>query len=603
MQADSILVGAALSPFQPPPLLTPSQFAEQQLYLPASSNAISGPLRLTAYQRGMLDAFADPKIHTLVMCCSAQVGKSLTVDALVGYVIACAPGPILHVSPTAARAEEWVRDRLDPLVKASPALRALIGGGRKGGGDSLTHKMFGGGSLNLASSFQPDTLAARAIRYVFLDEVDRFAASAGTEGDPVALAIKRTRTFDNRKIVLVSTPTSRIGSRISNWFSRGDQRRWHVTCPDCGDAAPIAFENLHWDEGAPDTAHLTCAECGCLHDEQARRRMVEGGQWKSTAVGEPGIASFHINELASPFSSLASVARQYEQADTPDKKRVFYNTALGETFDSSTEIELDASALQARAETITTPYSVDTLGVTAGVDVQGNRIEATFLAHHADATFSVLNHVVLLGDTSAPQVWGDLDHALGATFALADGRVLPIAAIAVDSGFSSDNVLSFVLSQRRKSRRCFAIKGISGFEKPVIKEGAKVKGNMRLQLVGVDSLKLTLTKRLGIESGPGHIRLPDHLDSAYFDQLASEELRIREVRGFARYEWHKTNRANEALDALVYATALASLPNIFTASRPPSSTPEPPRKSIAEQAKLLNEIHNGANQQRNISYG
>ena len=602
MQADSILVGHALSSFQPPPLLLPSEFAQQQLYLPASSNAISGPLRLTAYQRGMIDTFADPKIHTLVMCCSAQVGKSLTVDALVGYTIACAPSPILHVSPTGARSLDWIRDRLDPLVKSSPSLRALIGGGRKGGGDSLSHKMFPGGSLNLASSFQPDTLAARAIRYVFLDEVDRFAASAGTEGDPVMLAIKRTRTFDNRKIVLVSTPTSRIGSRISKWFDRGDQRRWHVACPDCGDSAPLAFENLKWDEGKPESAHLTCAECGCVHDEQMRRRMIEGGAWVATATGEPGVASFHINELASPFSSLASVARQYDDADTPDKRRVFYNTALGETFDSSTEIELDASELQARSETITAPYAANILGVTVGVDIQNDRCEATFLAHHADATFSVLNHVVCTGDTSAPQAWSDLDNVLGATFALQDGRVLPIAAIAIDSGFSSDNVYAFVLSQRRKSRRCFATKGVSGFDRAAIKEGSKVKGNMRVQLVGVDGLKLTVTKRLGIESGPGIIRLPNHLDSSYFDQLASEELRIKEVRGFARYEWHKTNRLNEALDALVYATALASLPNIFTSSQP--SSPQPPRKSIAEQAAALNALHNsGASQNRNTSYG
>ena len=601
MQADTLLVGAAFESFQPPPLLTPSEFAEQQLYLPASSNAISGPLRLTSYQRGMLDAFADPKIHTLVMCMSSQVGKSLTVDALVGYVIACAPGPILHVSPTNARAEDWVRDRFDPLIKSSPSLRALIGGGRKGGGDSLSHKMFPGGSLNLASSFQPDTLAARAIRYVFLDEVDRFAASAGLEGDPVMLAIKRTRTFDNRKIVLVSTPTSRIGSRISKWFERGDQRRWHVACPDCGDSAPLAFENLKWCEGRPESAHLVCAECGCVHDEQSRRRMIEGGAWVATATGEPGVASFHISELASPFSSLESVARQYDDADTPDKKRVFYNTALGETFDSSTEIELDASALQARSETITAPYPANILGVTVGVDIQNDRYEATFLAHHADATYSVINHVVCAGDTSAPQVWSDLDTVLGATFALQDGRVLPVAAIAIDSGFSSDNVYAFVLSQRRKSRRCFATKGVSGFDRAAIKEGSKVKGNMRVQLVGVDGLKLTVTKRLGIESGPGLIRLPNHLDSAYFHQLASEELRIKEVRGFARYEWHKTNRLNEALDALVYATALASLPNIFTASRPAQAN-EPPRKSIAEQAAALNALHNGA-PQRNISYG
>ena len=500
MQADSILVGAALHAFTPPPILTPSQFAEAQLYLPASSNSRPGPLRLTQYQRGMIDTFVDPKVHTIVMCCSAQVGKSLTVDALVAYTIACAPGPILHVSPTNARAEEWVRDRFDPLVKASPALRAAIGGGRRGGGDSLTHKQFVGGSLNLASSFQPSSLAARSTRYLFLDEVDRFAPTT-SEGDPVPLAIKRTRTFDNRKIVLVSTPTSRVGSRISQWFAKGDQRRWHLPCPECGHFAAPTIDSVIWKPGEPNGAMLVCDECGHHADEAQRRVMIDRGKWRATATGEPGAVSFHLSEIVSPFSSLESVARQFEAADTPEKRRVVYNTVLGETYDAGTEVDLDASTLQARAETIQSPFAANIVGVTCGCDIQGNRIEATFLAHHADQKFSVLNHVVLMGDTSAGAVWGDLDAALGTTFTLADGRVLPIAATAIDSGFSTESVINFVLSQRRNSRRTFAIKGVSGFDRPVLKEGAKVRGSMRLLLVGVDGLKLTVAKRLGLEGG------------------------------------------------------------------------------------------------------
>ena len=596
---DLNILGRWLDALKPPPVMLPSEFAERHLRLPAAANAIPGALKLTRYQTGMVDAFVDPKIDTVVMCCSAQVGKSLAVDALVGYVMKCAPGPALHVSPTTARAEDWVRDRLDPLIAASPHLRALIGGGRKGGGDSLSHKMFAGGSLNLASSYKSDDLAARAIRYVFLDEVDRFAASAGTEGDPVALAIKRTRTFANRRIVLVSTPTSRIGSRIGAWYVRGDQRRWFVPCPECNAFDHIKFENLIWKTGEASGARLVCMACGHHADEVERRKMVELGEWRATAKGEPGIASYHINELSSPFSSLASVAQQSDDAITPEQKRTFHNVCLGETFDAGTEIELNASELEERSETISAPYDIGIAAITAGVDVQGNRLEATFLAIHRDKTASGLNHIVLPGDTSAPQVWADLDEALGTTFRLRDGRRLPVAATAIDSGFSTDQVVAFVLSQRRKSRRVFAIKGVSGFDRPAIKEGSKIKGNMRVMLIGVDGLKLSVAKRLAmLDLGPGYIRLPSHLDSEYFEQLAAEELRIKLVRGFAQHAFHKTAARNEALDALVYAVAMSNLPNLTVAPKPTI-----PKQSVASMAAQLNALSNvSAKQPKDITY-
>src|SRR5205823_3094135 len=156
----------------------------------------------------------------------------------------------------------------------------------------------------------PDELAARAIKFLFLDEIDRFATSAGAEGDPIGLAIKRTKTFEGkgRKIVIVSTPTTRMGSRINQHYLRGDQRKFKVTCPDCGYCAPLVFENLKWEEGKPWTAHLACEECGVVHTEAQRREMIESGKWEATAIGEPGVRSYHLNELASKFSTLPSVA-------------------------------------------------------------------------------------------------------------------------------------------------------------------------------------------------------------------------------------------------------------------------------------------------------
>jgi phage terminase large subunit GpA-like protein len=548
---DEQLARAFLGALGPPPKIAPSIFAESQIILPASANAIPGPLRLAPYQRELVDAIADDETEIIVLMLSSQTGKSTVVDAVMSYCIGSEPGPMLHVSPTGSRSADFVRDRFDPLIAASPALRALVGSGQDtrkgntGGSDSLSSKSFPGGQLNFASSFKPDELAARPIRFLFLDEIDRFAVTAGVEGDPIALAIKRTKTFEGkgRKIIIVSTPTSRMGSRINQWF---------------------------------------------IHTEKTRRAMVEGGRWEATATGVPGIRSYHLNELASKFSTLASVAQQFEVAKTPEQKQAFYNTTLAQVYDAGTEVELSSSELQQQASALAPPYAADIAFVTCGVDLQGDRLEVTSLAHHADGSHSVLNHHKLMGDPSGNAVWQELDRVLGAAFTLADGRALPIAATAIDSGFSTERVLAFVAAQRAKSRRIVPVRGKSGFERDPVSWGRKIRGQTQRVIVGVDVIKRDVQRRLArhdVDLPP--IRLPDHLPPEYFQGLASEELRARSVKGFTVYEYHRTFKQNEPLDCLVYATAIGKLINPQTVNKLPAQ----PSQSFAELAKKLNARH------------
>jgi phage terminase large subunit GpA-like protein len=593
---DESLARSWVRAFAPPPIIAPSSFAESEITLPGSANAIPGPLRLASYQRELVDAIADDETEIVVLMLSSQTGKSISIDAMLGYCIACEPGPMLHVSPTGSRSEDFVRDRFDPLIAASPTLRGLIGKGQdtrkgsSGGTNSVSSKTFPGGQLAFASSHKPDELAARAIRFLFLDELDRFATSAGVEGSPDALAIKRTKTFEGkgRKVVIVSTPTSRMGSRINQWYLRGDQRKFVVTCPDCKEPAPLSFDNLKWEEGKPKTVHLVCESCGVVHTEAHRREMIEGGRWEATATGEPGIRSYHLNELASKFSTLESVAQQAEDAKTPEQKQAFYNTTLAQVFDAGTEVELSSSELQQRAETIAQPYAADIVFLTAGVDVQGDRLECTVLGHHADNTRSVLNHWKLMGDTSGDAAWTALDTALSTVFPLANGRSLSVHATAVDSGFNADQVLKFVHAQRRKSRATYAVKGMSGFDRMPLARGGRLKGQTQLLIVGVDSVKHAVQKHLAMQDiGPGFIRLPAHLPPEYFDGLASEELRVRYVKGAPRHEYHRVVRQNEPLDCLVYASAIARMVNVQTTAAP--ATPGP---SMKELAAKLQAAHN-----------
>jgi phage terminase large subunit GpA-like protein len=285
---------------------------------------------------------------------------------------------------------------------------------------------------------------------------------------------------------------------------------------------------------------------------------------------------------------MAAVAQQFEAAKTPEQKQAFYNTTLARVYDAGTEVELSSSELQQRAEPIAPPFAANIQFVTAGVDVQSNRLECTFLAHQADGTQSVLNHVKLMGDTSGDAAWSALDNTLGTVFALADGRKLTVQVTTVDSGFSADQVLKFIHAQRRKSRATYAVKGRSGFDRMPLARGGKLKGQTQLLIVGVDTVKHSVQKRLAMqEIAPGYIRLPDHLPTEYFDGLASEELRVRYVKGAPRHEYHRVVRQNEPLDCLVYASAIAGVVNVQA-----TTAPVMPGPSIKELAAKLNAAHN-----------
>ena len=586
------IIRGLLPGFAPPEQLAPSQWAERYLSLPKSSNAEPGPLQLTSYQRGMVDAIAHPAVRVAVLKLASQTGKSLAIDCTLAHLMVTDPGPMLAVHPTDGKAKAYVVDRLNPLIAASPVLRGIIGtGGRGRAGDSNHRKAFPGGSLNVASSFKPDDLAARSIRYLLCDELDRFAMSAGQEGSPELLAFKRLHTYRTRsKTIMASTPTV-ASSRIEGWFRRGDQRRFFCPCPKCGGLQAFGLDHLKWEPGRPETAHLTCEHCAHSISEAERLAAVDLGSWIATAEGETGIISFHATELVSKFSSLEHVAQQAEDAETtPEKRRVFVNTSLAEAFEDE-GVTLDAETLRLRAVMLKAPYPPEIAFVSAGVDVQADRIELTYLGSMRAGVQAVLNHRVIPGDTSGSAVWDDLEAALGETFVLADGRRLPVAVTAVDSGYQTSAVVAFVMRQRAQGRSCHAIKGVGGFDQPIARMGGKIRGLVAGVLIGVDMLKVNLQRRLSMaEIAPGYLYLPDHLGAEYFDGLAAEKLVTRYVKGFARKEWHMTARSgggNEPLDCLAYAVAISTLVTRQAVGAPAAQT------DVATLAAELHAISNG----------
>jgi len=345
---------------KPDPRLTVSEWADTHRYLSPRASAEPGRYRTdrTPYMRAIMDALSPTHpARRIVVMKSAQVGFTEGGNNWIGYVIHHVPGPMLAVQPTVelALAKRFSRQRVDPLVSESPALRERVKPARsRDAGNTVLSKEFPAGLLVITGANSAVGLRSMPARYLFLDEVDAYPPSADEEGDPVALAEARTRTFSWRsKLLLGSTPTIQGLSRIEREYEATDQRRYFVPCPHCWEMQWLKFERLRWDKGKPETARYECASCDGRIEEHHKTTMLGAGEWRSMVEAQdPGTIGFHISALYSPVGWLSweNIARLWEAATTDEAKRSFKNSVLGETWVETGEVP-DWQRLYERRET------------------------------------------------------------------------------------------------------------------------------------------------------------------------------------------------------------------------------------------------------------
>ena len=508
-----------------------------------------------------MDVLNEPGVREIWFMKSAQVGWTEILNNVIGYFIDQDPAPMLLVQPTLELAEAWSKDRLAPMLRDTPVLRDAVADVKsKASGNTLLHKKFSGGRLTMAGANAAAGLSSRPVRVVLFDEVDRFPASAGTEGDPISLGKKRTTTFWNRKMLAGSTPTIKGSSRVEVGFESSDQRYYEVPCPQCGVFQRLVWSQVRWPEGKPDEACYVCAHCSAELQEADKLTMLRGGRWHATKPSR-GIAGFHISELYSPWSTWVEMVRSFLEAKRlPETFQTWINTSLGETWEDKGET-IDAKGLIGRREA----YGSDTLPaevvlVTFGSDVQDNRIETTFWGWGADEQAWRIGHHVLPGDPGQASLWREHDELIATKFKTDDGRTLIVEAGCVDSGgHYTEEVYRYCLA--RKARRIWAIKGIGGQGRLVWPKrpgrGAKVK--VDLWLVGVDTVKDILYARLRKvpKPGPGYIHFDNTTDEVWFEQLTSETVVYRVSQGRKVRLWRprQTGIRQEGLDCTVYAYA------------------------------------------------
>lgn len=556
------LVRKALATLAPPPKYTVSQWADARRKLSSEASAIPGQWRtsLVEYMREPMDCVSDPRCSRVVIMAGAQIAKSEVLLNVVGYLIDYDPSPIMMVQPTLEMAEAFSKDRIAPMLRDTPCLAEKIGENSRDSNSTIRQKMFPGGHLTLVGANSPSSLASRPIRAVLFDEVDRFPTSAGEEGDPISLAIKRTATFWNRVVFMVSTPTNKGASRIEAAYEEGDKRVRMCPCPDCGHHQQLRWSNVKFSDRKPESARYMCEECGSLWTDAQRIVAVRRGFWQATAEFT-GIASFHVPGLLSPFATMADGVREFLEAQgDPSRLRVWVNTYLGETWEEEGQ-RLDSHSLMARCEEYESRVPDGVTLLTAGADVQDDRIELEIIGWGDGHESWSIDYRTFYGDPSAPGIWAEVRAALKQVFVHPRFGEMTVRATCIDTGgHYTKNVYDFV----RQTDRVYGIKGMPGEGKPLVgRPSSNNYGKISLFPVGTHTAKELVFARLRAKDGEvGYCHFPAGRTEAYFDGLTAEKLMTKYHKGFKHTEYVKFRARNEPLDCRVYGTAALELLNV-----------------------------------------
>jgi phage terminase large subunit GpA-like protein len=539
----------------PPPNLKISDWADAYRKLSPESSAEAGSWRTdrAPYQREIMDAFNDPDIQRIVFMKSAQVGATEILLNVIGYYIDQDPSPMLVMQPTLQMGQAFSKDRLSTMIRDSEKIRNCVKDPRsRDSGNTVLSKKFAGGNLNIVGSNSASGLASRPIRIVLADEVDRYEASAGSEGDPISLATKRTTTFWNKKIYLCSTPTVKGLSRIETAFEESDKRYYHVPCPECNVKQVLKWKNVVWDENKPETAAYACNECGTIINESKKQWMLKHGEWIASE-SKSDTAGFHISELYSVWSTWADMAKSFLEAKKqPEMLKTWINTALGESWEEQGETIEHEELLERRLNYDSETIPEDVLVLTAGVDTQKDRLELQMVGWGANYESWVIEYKIFWGDPNSTNVWQELDNYLKKRFKTESGRVLTISCTCIDSGGHHTNQV-YQFTKPRQGRRVFAVKGLSTAGKPIANRPTFVgKNKAVLYGVGSDSAKEAIFARLSSEPEYTTLHFCSDLDEEYFKQLTAEKRVTKFVRGKKSLIWKQIRPRNEALDTLVY---------------------------------------------------
>jgi phage terminase large subunit GpA-like protein len=575
----SYILQGFLDGLRPIPIMTVSEWADKNVYLTTDSAAEPGRYSTdrTPYLREPFDCLSpNSPVTRIVIMKGVQLGMTTHALNVFGCWADISPCTMMYLLPTIDVVKGFSDSRVDPMINNCPALVKKIKPSReRDSGNTKLVKKFPGGSLYMSGANSSASLASRPIRNLLADEVDRYPKNVDGEGSPVYLAEKRQSTYGmKKKTLLFSTPTTEAESVIEPEYLDTDQRKYFVPCPHCGSAQELIFSQLRWEVNKPDTACYECVECKETIAERHKTKMLEAGYWKPTNLEKqtPFKRGYHINSLYSPigWTSWADIVCDFEKAEKDENLMIgFTNTILAETWKVKVDVP-DWNHLYNKREIyeLNKPNK-NIVFITAGVDVQKDRIECHIIGWCRGKVSYSLDYRVLIGETTMRDVWDQLAEIVEETWIREDGTELPMRLMAVDSGYNTTHVYDFC--KRFSVTKVIPIKGkdnlnlvVSSPRQVDTTSAGKKIGKTKVWSVGSSIIKSEIYGWLKLqkdESGiapNGYMHFPQY-SQEFFRGMTAEHLQVSIRKGYKSYEWVKKYHQNEPLDTTVYARAAAAV--------------------------------------------
>ena len=568
----------ALAVLRPPERLSVSEWADKHRILSELDSASPGQWRTskTPYLRAVMDAFNDDSIDDLTFCAGTQLGKTSAEQNMIGYAIAQDPGPMLIVYPTKELAKFTSEKRLQPLIELCPELSKRFNERESKDLELTFDTMY----IALVGANSASGLSSRPVRYVLFDEIDKFPKWTGTEAGPLELAAERTKTFFNKKIVKVSTPTLKNGNIWQGWLAADIQYKFFVPCPNCGAFQELKFGQIHWPENADPAQAKAAATYACeyCHDEIDNRQkpqMLCAGEWRGTkqTKGRPHKVAFHLSSLYSPWLNWGDIASKFlASKEEPALLMNFVNSWLAEPWeDKSSRLKSDVVMEKALPyERGRMPAAAQLL--TCGIDVQ--------LDHFWYAVRAWGPHMTSwLVDWGRVETWADLETVVNRNYADENGEIHNVNLACIDSGYNMDDVYAFCAahmdvmvptkgsSTPLKSRYSVTVldKQVAGF-------------GLRLYVMDPNQMKNFIASRMSIEAGArGSWNVYRDIDREYADQICAEQrVEKKDKKGHTATAWEKisSHAANHLLDCETNNTLAAEILGVRYLLEPEAEKPE-----------------------------
>lgn len=555
----------ALETLRPPENITVSQWAERDRMLDEKSSAMPGRWKnsITPYLAGIMDEFNVWSTEKIVFCKPTQVGGTEALNNMLGSVIAQDPAPTMLVMPTDVLCESYSENRLQPMLRKSKPLRRRW----NEKGSTKLELQFDAMYLTLSGANSPSSLASKPIKYLFIDEVDKFPGATKKEADPVSLAIERTKTFSNRKIYIDSTPTLTTG-QIWQEKERADvERHYFVPCKHCGEYIEFKFNQIRWpskdgglnDADRAEMAVYVCQECGAIISDADKMQMLQRGEWRDVRNSTQFARSvaFWINTLYSPFTRFSEIAKEFMLSkDDPERLHNFTNSWLAEPWED-TALKTSADLVKER-ETKTPEFVVPTWAklLTAGVDVQEN---SCYLVIRAWGDY-LTSQLITRRQVSS---FADVEQVMNAEYPREDGGTMLVDLALIDSGDQTDDVYDFAATN---SEWCLPCKGtttmLSHYKLSTVNKSGSRAFGMTLVLIDGGRYKDAIASRMRKDNGRGSWMVFKDIDLEYCQQVTAEHKVVERVSGGqqrARWVPKTTHADNHYLDCEVYAFAAADV--------------------------------------------